>query len=246
MLTIGQLAKLAGVTVRTVRHYHHSGLLDEPDRDESGYRRYGAAHLIRLLRVRALAEIGLPLARIAHLLDAPRAELAACLEELDAELALQAERIARHRALIADLRDTDPRLPPQLHAISARLSGAGLPESAIAAERDALLLAEAMREKGEDTWTIADFYARFDDPDAAERLVDLWRRFERIGSAGGSAVDELVADFIALLEEHRETLGLRPDVRPDPLAAMLIADHIATLPAPQRAIVERVARHFGG
>ena len=246
MLTIGQLANLAGVTVRTVRHYHHSGLLEEPGRDESGYRRYRAAHLIRLLRIRALAEIGLPLARIGHLLEAPRTELAACLEELDAELALQAERIAQHRALIADLRDTDPRLPPQLHAITARLSGAGLTESAIAAERDALLLAEAMRQKGERTWTIVDFYARFDDPEAAERLVELWRRFERAGSADGSAIDELVADFIALLEEHREALELSPDARPDPLAAMLIADHIATLPAPQRVVVERVARHFGG
>ena len=42
MLTIGQLAAYAGVTVRTVRHYHQIGLLPEPERDASGYRRYGA------------------------------------------------------------------------------------------------------------------------------------------------------------------------------------------------------------
>ena len=42
MLTIGQLASYTGVTVRAVRHYHQIGLLPEPDRDASGYRRYGA------------------------------------------------------------------------------------------------------------------------------------------------------------------------------------------------------------
>jgi MerR family regulatory protein len=40
MLTIGQLAAYAGVTVRAVRHDHHIGLLPEPERDASGYRRY--------------------------------------------------------------------------------------------------------------------------------------------------------------------------------------------------------------
>ena len=38
MLTIGQLAAYAGVTVRAVRHYHQVGLLPEPERDASGCR----------------------------------------------------------------------------------------------------------------------------------------------------------------------------------------------------------------
>ncbi len=42
-LTISQLASYAGVTVRAVRHYHAKGLLPEPPRDGSGYRRYDAA-----------------------------------------------------------------------------------------------------------------------------------------------------------------------------------------------------------
>lgn len=41
-LTIGHLAAHTGVTVRAIRHYHHIGLLPEPERDASGYRRYGA------------------------------------------------------------------------------------------------------------------------------------------------------------------------------------------------------------
>lgn len=39
MITIGQLAAYAGVTIKAVRHYHQRGLLAEPPRDASGYRR---------------------------------------------------------------------------------------------------------------------------------------------------------------------------------------------------------------
>ena len=48
MLTISQLATYAGVTVRAVRHYHAKGLLPEPERDSSGYRRYDAAAVVEL------------------------------------------------------------------------------------------------------------------------------------------------------------------------------------------------------
>jgi DNA-binding transcriptional MerR regulator len=41
-LTIGQLAAYAHVTIKAVRHFHQRGLLQEPPRDASGYRRYGA------------------------------------------------------------------------------------------------------------------------------------------------------------------------------------------------------------
>ena len=50
MLTISRLAAYAGVTVRAVRHYHRIGLLAEPERDRSGYRTYGAAAVVRLIR----------------------------------------------------------------------------------------------------------------------------------------------------------------------------------------------------
>ncbi len=44
MITIGQLARYAGVSTKTIRVYHDKGLLAEPDRDTSGYRRYTAQH----------------------------------------------------------------------------------------------------------------------------------------------------------------------------------------------------------
>ena len=72
-LTIGQLAEYVGVTVRAIRHYHQRGLLPEPPRDESGYRRYGAQAVLDLVRIKILSEAGVPLSRIDELLKRPRA-----------------------------------------------------------------------------------------------------------------------------------------------------------------------------
>ena len=47
-----EIAKLAGVSVRTLRHYHAIDLLPEPPRGENGYRDYGAGDLVRLLRIK--------------------------------------------------------------------------------------------------------------------------------------------------------------------------------------------------
>ncbi len=60
MITIGQLAAYAGVTIKAVRHYHQRGLLAEPPRDSSGYRRYSARHAIDLVKIKTLAEAGPP------------------------------------------------------------------------------------------------------------------------------------------------------------------------------------------
>lgn len=57
-LTIGQAAAFVGVTIKTVRHYHRLGLVAEPERDGSGYRRYGSADLLRLIQARTLAGAG--------------------------------------------------------------------------------------------------------------------------------------------------------------------------------------------
>ncbi len=50
-----ELARMAGVSVRTLRHYHAIGLLPEPPRGDNGYRDYEPTHLLRLLRIRQLA-----------------------------------------------------------------------------------------------------------------------------------------------------------------------------------------------
>src|SRR5438128_8639217 len=86
MITIGQLAAYAGVTIKAVRHYHQRGLLEEPPRDSSGYRRYSAEDAISLIKIKTLAEAGVPLARIKELLAADPDRFAAGMAEIDRNL----------------------------------------------------------------------------------------------------------------------------------------------------------------
>ncbi|HYK31487.1 MAG TPA: MerR family transcriptional regulator, partial [Streptosporangiaceae bacterium] len=51
-LTIGQVADYVGVTIRAIRHYHQRGLLAEPERDYSGYRRYDANAVVDLIKIK--------------------------------------------------------------------------------------------------------------------------------------------------------------------------------------------------
>lgn len=91
-----EVAELAGITLRAVRHYHHIGLLAEPERRPNGYKQYGVTHLIRLLRIRRLVDRGVPLARIAELGDDDHDPQRA-LRHLDSELAATAEQLHRVR-----------------------------------------------------------------------------------------------------------------------------------------------------
>ncbi|GMA33131.1 MerR family transcriptional regulator [Litorihabitans aurantiacus] len=84
-----RLADLAGTTVKTVRYYHRVGVLDEPERTPNGYKQYGPAHLVQLLRVRLLADLGVPLAEVRDLDDGahPESLLRRLRAELDTRLA---------------------------------------------------------------------------------------------------------------------------------------------------------------
>nr|WP_245240943.1 MerR family transcriptional regulator [Streptomyces spiramenti] len=99
-----QLAELAGTTLKTVRHYHKVGLLEEPERAHNGYKRYGAAHLVRLLRIRRLVDLGVPLSDIPAP-EAPDDEVEQVLRALDAELAAGIERQQRLRRELAAILD---------------------------------------------------------------------------------------------------------------------------------------------
>ncbi|GAB4588817.1 hypothetical protein Ntsu_66490 [Nocardia sp. IFM 10818] len=52
-----------------MQHYHQHGLVDEPESDSSGCRRYRSPELLRLVQIRALSGAGVPLSEIADLLD---------------------------------------------------------------------------------------------------------------------------------------------------------------------------------
>ncbi len=144
MLTISQLAAYAGVTVRAVRHYHAKGLLPEPERDHSGYRRYDAAAVVELIRIRTLADAGVPLSRVRELLAADEDEFAAAVEDIDRRLRAEIRERQRHRERVAELASGDRlALPPEAVDYLDRLRQLDLPEQAIQLERDAWILVAA-------------------------------------------------------------------------------------------------------
>lgn len=99
-----QLAELAGTTLKTVRHYHKVGLLDEPERAANGYKQYGIKHLVRLLRIRRLVDLGLPLSDIPSV-EAGDERVKPILRALDAELTASIERQQRMRRELAAILD---------------------------------------------------------------------------------------------------------------------------------------------
>ena len=120
-----QLAELAGTTVKTIRHYHEVGLLDEPERGSNGYKHYEVSHLVRLLRVRRLADLGVPLSQIVSVGNVASHPDEA-LQVLDAELAASIERLQRVRAELAlILRHSAPTdLPAGFGAAASDMSEA--------------------------------------------------------------------------------------------------------------------------
>ena len=105
-MRIGELADLVGVSTRTIRHYHHVGVLPAAARAANGYREYGPADAVRLVRVRRLTELGLSLEEVADVLAGDRdrdldevlAEVEADLIRREADLRAQRERVAALRA----------------------------------------------------------------------------------------------------------------------------------------------------
>jgi MerR family transcriptional regulator, thiopeptide resistance regulator len=82
-LRVGELARVAGVTVRTLHHYDSLGLLVPSERTQAGHRLYSAADVERLYRLLALRGVGLPLEEIAPLLEREHAIADAVRNHLD-------------------------------------------------------------------------------------------------------------------------------------------------------------------
>jgi DNA-binding transcriptional MerR regulator len=165
MLTISRLATYAGVTVRAVRHYHQIGLLPEPERDRSGYRTYDAAAVVRLIKIRTLADAGVPLARVHELLDAGPEEFADGIEEVDAQLRAEIRRLQSNRKRIGMLAAGEHLgLPQSVADYHDRLRGLGVDERYIELERDSWIMIAARVPHRIDA-VIAMKHRELDEPD---------------------------------------------------------------------------------
>ena len=108
---MGEVAELAGVTVRTLHHYDGLGLLSPSGRSDAGYRLYSLEDLARLREILIWRGLGFPLTEIAALLDEPGHDRLASLERQRELIEREIERLgalaAAVDAAIAAHRDGD-------------------------------------------------------------------------------------------------------------------------------------------
>jgi DNA-binding transcriptional MerR regulator len=205
MLTIGQLAAYTGVTTRAVRHYHQIGLLPEPPRDESGYRRYGASAVVTLIRIRTLANAGVPLSDLSRLLDADATEFAEAIQRIDNRLLDGIRRLETSRKQISQLAAGDNlALPPEVGGYLDRLRGLGISERMIEGERDGwILIVARWPDKIHDI--IPDKIAQLENP----QLVRLYRLLSELLDTDPVNESLLVeaADLMSDLADQAYTAG---------------------------------------
>jgi len=245
VLTIGQLASYAGVTVRAVRHYHAKGLLPEPERDHSGYRRYDAHAAVELIRIRTLADAGVPLARVRELLGAGDEEFQAAVDDIDRRLRAEIRERQRHRERIAQLAAGDNlALPPEAVSYLDRLRGLGLPEPMIEGERDAwILVAAQLPEQMPFYMTMKQ--QQLDDPGTVELYRDLadsisWEADDpRLVAVSDRLVGLLDAAEAEGWESHDEELT-------DELAELLDTVFLESVPIAPRLIERLEERGWRG
>lgn len=226
-VTIGQAAAFAGVTVKTIRHYHQHGLVDEPRRDASGYRRYGSAELLRLVQVRTLAAAGVPLAEIGTILDADPDRFAAALVDVERRLTDRIEELIARRDTLRRLATGDRvLLPDRALALLDRAPGLGFTADDVALAREALVLVRALAPEWFDDY-LSQVERALEDP----RWVMLNKRVWDAGTwePDDPRVDELATAVVDHLLAH-------PSLLPVPTGLQARADG---------AIRYELLRHFG-
>ncbi|MFG2653372.1 MerR family transcriptional regulator [Streptomyces sp. NPDC048436] len=247
MLTIGELASYVGVTVRAVRHYHAKGLLPEPERDHSGYRRYDAGAVVELIKIRTLAGAGVPLARVRELLRADEEEFVAAVADIDERLRAEIRERQRHRERIARLASGDSLvLPAEVVEFLDRLRVLGVDERIVQAERDGWIPLAAHSPERVPEWMarkreqiadprLIDFYLTLgealDRTDDDPRLTDL--------------ADQLAAYITEMADEQGEEYVDDTDIAP-PLAKLMDTLAFDTLPPARRLIELLKSRGWSG
>jgi DNA-binding transcriptional MerR regulator len=245
-MRIGELAAAVGVTTRTVRHYHHLGLLPEPDRRPNGYRDYGLRHAVVLARIRRLTELGLGLAEVRDVLaDDEGRDLAEVLAELDEDLARQEaaihERRARLRLLLERGRPGEDPVSPELAALFAGMERF-LDSPMAAKDREVLALIETAAGPEERKRLAAVLGDAFGDPAAVERAQDVYALLDALVDAD---VDDPRVEEAARAVEACLPDGLVPEEGVDD-HAFLRALYADMSPAQAEAVRRALRMHLRG
>ncbi|MCL3998691.1 MerR family transcriptional regulator [Streptomyces lavenduligriseus] len=186
-MRIGELAAAVGVTTRTVRHYHHLGLLPEPARRANGYRQYALRHAVVLARIRRLTELGLGLTEVRDVLaDDAGKDLADVLTELDEDLARQEAAIRERRRRLRALLDAgeppaEGPVSPELAAVLEVLPADGSPMAV--KDREILALVDTGASPEDRERLSAALRGVLDDPDTVARAREAYALLDALADA---------------------------------------------------------------
>ncbi|MFB7212397.1 MerR family transcriptional regulator [Streptomyces sp. NPDC056255] len=200
-MRIGEIAALVGLTTRaTIRHYHHVGLLPEPERHPNGYRAYSVRDAVLLARVRRLTGPGLGLDEVRDVLaDNAGREPAEALGPhagLARQEAAIRERRCRLSTLLAEPSGATGPVSPALPALPAQASRTDSPSTA--KDREYLTLVDATSTSSQEIFALlAKLIA---DP----AVVELHERLDplAVASADDPRIAPLTADLMAAVPDE--------------------------------------------
>jgi len=198
--SVGQVARFAGVSVRTLHHYHQIGLLEPSGFTPSGYRRYADGDLDRLQRVLFYRELGFPLD-----------EIMTVLADLDTDPLAHLRR--QHELLTQRVQRLQGMVTAVERAMEAMKMGISLtPEERfeVFGEHDPARYAEEAEQRWSDTEAYRQSqrrtsrYTKDDWIRIKEAGADLNRRLVEAMTSGAPADSEQAMD---LAEEHRRSIN---------------------------------------
>ena len=198
--SVGQVARLAGITIRTLHHYHEIGLLVPSGHSSAGYRRYSEADLDRLQRVLFYRELGFPLEEIVTLLDDPT---------IDAEEHLRRQHDLLNRR-IERLRDMVTAVERAMEAHQVGISLTPEERFEVFGENDPAQYADETKERWGDTDAYKESmrrtsrYTKEDWLKIKAETADLHQRMAAAFTGGAAADSEAAMD---LAEEHRQQIS---------------------------------------
>ena len=232
MITIGQLARCVGVSVKTIRVYHDKGLLPEPGRDASGYRRYGAEDVVALIKIRTLSEAGVPLARIRELSSANEEDFRLALRAIDEELAMRIRGLQATQGRLRELASgQSPALPDGIGAHLEKLARWGFTFRWVDLQRDLWILVFATH-PDQAAAVFQDQSETLSDPALRQLFLDYDGAYDL--DPGDPRIDDLARRIV---EATRSRYGSRELPQVDPVSEIpaLIQDAVnAASPAWRR------------
>lgn len=263
-MRIGEVARLAGVSARSIRHYHRLGVLDEPPRTGGGYREYSVADLARVSRIAFLSGSGVPLREIGALLEsAPGsmtddlAAVRAGISERIADLTRQRERLDVIAQRAADCQPLGLLPESVTRALTiCRTEAAGDPELLSVLDREHDML-DLVALQGDFPEALASTYSALaTDPDRRRGYLDMLAGFHRIEGRPPAAVAAEISSLVdaLLADPHLRELVAGPPPAADSDSTADASEPSATdgptleqlLPDPaQREVLRRTLTALG-